>query len=347
MSQIILSIKPEEATKIILNKLLSRRMRHVIEKRFGLKGGRRHTLESIGGEYKITRERVRQIESEALKHLRKDANLSEIEEPVKALENHINNCGGITAEHYLLSSAQANRHHPHLILLLNISPKFHLVPETDAYHDRWTVSKDKAEVAGKAVAGTVERLQEGKKPVSHEELNSMIAKYAGDSLGGEVPRQVVDSYLATSKLIRRNPSCHNGLASWPSISPRGIRDKAYLVLAKTGKPLHFRDVADAISKSGWSKKKAHPQTVHNELIKDSRFVLVGRGLYGLKEWGYEPGLVKDVLVSVLKQAGKPLAKDEVIRLVSDKRLVKPQTILLNLQNKSLFKRTDEGKYTLV
>lgn len=322
-------------------------MRHVIEKRFGLKGGRRHTLESIGSEYKITRERVRQIESEALKHLRKDANLSEIEEPVNALEGHINNCGGVAAEHYLLSSASANRHHPHLILLLNISPKFHLVPETDAYHDRWAVSKDRAELAGKAMAGVVERLAEGRKPVSQGELNSIIAKHAGEVLGGEVLGQVVESYLATSKLIRQNPYGEYGLASWPSISPRGIRDKAYLVLVKGGKPLHFRDVADAISKSGWSKKKAHPQTVHNELIKDSRFVLVGRGMYGLKEWGYEPGLVRDVLVSVMKGAGKPLGKDEVIKLVSEKRMVKPQTILLNLQNKSLFKRTDEGKYTLV
>jgi hypothetical protein len=106
-------------------------------------------------------------------------------------------------------------------------------------------------------------------------------------------------------------------------------------------------VAERIDKAGWSKRRAHPQTVHNELIKDPRFVLIGRGLYALKEWGYEPGVVREILVSVMKEAGTPLSKDDIVRLVSERRFVKPQTILLNLQNKSLFRRTEDGKYTLV
>ena len=52
--------------------------------------------------------------------------------------------------------------------------------------------------------------------------------------------------------------------------------------------MHFKEVAEAISKT--FGKKTHYATCHNELIKDSRFVLVGRGMYALAEWGYQAGI---------------------------------------------------------
>ena len=87
-----------------------------------------------------------------------------------------------------------------------------------------------------------------------------------------------------------------------------------------------------------------PQTVHNELIKDPRFVLVGRGLYALKEWGYEEGQVKDVILKILKEARKPLPKEEILAGVLKQRMVKENTVLLNLNNKKYFLKTPEGKY---
>ena len=126
-----------------------------------------------------------------------------------------------------------------------------------------------------------------------------------------------------------------------------MRDKAYVALSRAKKPLHFTDVARAITSASWSNRKAHPQTVHNELIKDSRFVLVGRGFYALREWGYEPGVVRDVIVRTLKDSPRPLPKEKIVELVLQKRLVKPPTVFLNLQNKTIFKRLDDGTYTLV
>jgi hypothetical protein len=177
-------------------------------------------------------------------------------------------------------------------------------------------------------------------------LHAIVAR-AGKEIRGETPPQhVIESLLTSAKSIRKNPYGEFGLSWWPSINPSGVKDKAYVAIAKAGKPLHFREVAEVINKAGWSKKKAHPQTVHNELIKDKRFVLVGRGLYALKEWGYEPGAVRDVIVSVLGEAQKPLSKDEIVAAAAKKRLVKVPTILLNLQNKKLFKRLDNGTFTL-
>ena len=114
-----------------------------------------------------------------------------------------------------------------------------------------------------------------------------------------------------------------------------VRDYAYLIIRKHGSPIHFREVANLIEKT--FKKRAHFATTHNELIKDARFVLVGRGLYALSEWGYEKGVVKDVIASILKKEG-PMAKDEIIKKVLKERYVKENTVLVNLQNPKFFKK---------
>jgi RNA polymerase primary sigma factor len=54
--------------QIALEKL-SDRMRHVLELRFGLAGATPKTLEEVGTELGVTRERVRQLESRALREL--------------------------------------------------------------------------------------------------------------------------------------------------------------------------------------------------------------------------------------------------------------------------------------
>ncbi len=347
MSKINLPVEPQEATKLLLKKLPSRRMKDVMEKRFGLRGGRKYTLEAIGKEYKITRERVRQIESEALKHLHKEENIAEFKPLFQAVEAHIKNHGEVMGERELLADLSDKKYQKHVVLLLGVNRNFHSLPESEECHERWTVSKEKSGLVEKLITGAVKDLGEKTRPVTREELMEILAKNAKELLGKEEEEPVLNSYLATSRVIRTNPYGEYGLAIWPTINPRGVKDRAYLVLAKAKKPMHFREVARAIEKVGWSKKRAHPQTVHNELIKDNRFVLVGRGMYALKEWGYEPGAVRDVMLSTMKGVASPLTKEEVVKLVSEKRLVKPQTILLNLQNRSLFKKTEDGKYTLV
>jgi len=359
----------QEATKILLKDLPTRRMRDVIERRFGLKGGRRHTLEAIGKEYKITRERVRQIETDALRNLGQSGALPVLEPVFQALENHLREHGAVMAEHHFLSSVAEAKIHPHVRLLLDVGTVFRKIPETDHCYPRWTVDLDAVARGDKVIVGVVRDLESLKKPVSESALYDIVARNAKAIEGTSLHRPVLAAYLAAHKYIRKNPYGEYGMSSWAAVNPRGVRDKAHVVLVKAGEPMHFREVAHAISEAGWSvphfspatprakstlqlkgagsKRRAHPQTVHNELIKDSRFVLVGRGLYALKEWGYEAGTVKDIIVSVLKQAHRTLTKDEIVSKVFEKRMVKAPTIFLNLQNKSLFRKTEEGKYTLV
>jgi len=156
----------------------------------------------------------------------------------------------------------------------------------------------------------------------------------------------LDTCLSVSKTISKNIFDEVGLVSWPEVKPRGVKDKAYLVLKKAKSPKHFGDIAKLINEVSFSNKKANVQTVHNELIKDGRFVLVGRGMYALSEWGYSSGTVKDVLVNILKKSQKPLAKASLVAKVMDARMVKENTILLNLQDSKTFSKKEDGTYTL-
>ena len=156
------------------------------------------------------------------------------------------------------------------------------------------------------------------------------------------------SYLELSKRIQENKDNKLGLIDWPEIKPRGVKDKAYLVFKKHEKPLHFTEVAKMIDQLEYNlpNKKTYPQTVHNELIKDARFVLVGRGTYALAEWGYLPGTIKDIITKVLKDKKEPTNKDEIVKEVLAQRLVAKNTVLMNLNNKKYFRKDENDKYFL-
>jgi len=88
------------------------------------------------------------------------------------------------------------------------------------------------------------------------------------------------------------------------------------------------------------------QAIHNELIKDPRFVLIGRGIYALSSWGYKKGTISDTIKSILEKSETPLTREEIVKQVLKVRKVKETTILLNLQNKALFKKIGKNSYTL-
>ncbi len=302
----------------ILLRGLSSRTEDVLVRRFGLRG-ERETLEEIGAKYGITRERIRQIQDDGLRILEKRTQASECQKVFKAFAKTLKNFGSLRKEDVLLTDLGSNNEN-YVYFLLTISKQFQRFSETEDFHAFWATDKNAFENAKKAIGSFIAELQKKQRPMS-------------------LPNFCLTSYAEISKKVLRGPEGLYGLREWPEINPRGIKDKAFIVLKKEQKPLHFSEVATLIGNG------ALRQTVHNELIKDQRFVLVGRGLYALKEWGYEPGIVREVIANVLKTAKKPMEKDMVVDKVLTQRLVKPNTILLNLQNKKYFLKTSEGKYT--
>lgn len=346
MGNLVLQLSPQETARAVLKTLASTRMRDVLEKRYGIKGGNKRTLEDIGKLYGITRERVRQIETEAFRQLRKGPALDLCRPFVDAVRAYVISLGGAISAPMLLETIDRAQTANGAMFLLELDGRMHFASETATRRAAWAVDKAALDRADTVLAELTDFLQGRHRAVSEEE----IAALCRERLTGEnfTPSQhTVECVLEMSREIVKNPYREYGLASWPEINPRGVRDKAFVALLKQNSPMHFREVADAINGALWSDRKAHPQTVHNELIKDSRFVLVGRGMYALADWGYEPGVVRDVLVSVMKRNGKPMTKDEIIAEVRKKRIVKHPTILLNLQNKELFRRIDGERYMLV
>jgi len=177
-----------------------------------------------------------------------------------------------------------------------------------------------------------------------------------DALRGIVPDNELDlanehkslfSILKAIAQIEQNKFGYWGHGESREINPKTINDKIYLVLKNHGKPLHYEEISKKINETGFDGKKVNTATVHNELILDGKYVLVGRGLYALKEWGYSKGTVADVIADVLTKAQKPLTKKEITEEVMKQRMVKKTTIDLALMNKKRFERMTGNKYALV
>jgi hypothetical protein len=160
---------------------------------------------------------------------------------------------------------------------------------------------------------------------------------------GRTPSQeLILSCLAIDERLREISEGW-GLTEWRFVRPRSIRDKVEIILKKAGQPLHFMEIANRIKEAQFDHKNVTVQAVHNELIRYPQFVLVGRGLYALREWGYEPGTVADVIEKILKEKGA-LSKKQIIEEVSKQRTVKVGTISLNLQKMPYFVRVGRAVY---
>jgi len=330
-------------------KTLPARMKEVIEKRYGLKTGIKRTLESVGKDYRITRERVRQIEEAAFKHLKKPDNLNKLKLVFNILDDHLKLHGDLRKEDKIFKeirddldfSSKVNLKPSLMLVLYFFSQNFFKHSDTQHLHSFWTRNKTSVKKAIQFINNVILRLDKIKKPLAEKDFYKLVNDEAGI-----LHPKAVSSYLDIDKRIYKNSFGEMGLSSWPEINPRGVKDKAFIVLKKEAKPIHFREIARLINEFNFDSKIAHAQTVHNELIRDERFVLVGRGTYGLKEWGFIPGTVKDVIVNILKESRSPVSQEKIIKMVSDQRIVKNNTVFINLQNRELFKKTDGG-YTLV
>lgn len=339
----MISFKPKQITKSLLE-VLPERARDVLEKRYGLgKDGETYTLEAIGRSYGITRERVRQIENYGIQSIQKSDTYKNHYELFIELQKLIDQLGGgLIAEHVLLdelSTDPATRNH--LYFLLVVGDPFYKSKENPLYAHRWYTERKVADSVEKALQNVYKGLKRDELVSEHEIVDRFRNELA--DIAANHNEEVLRRWLSISKQIGRNPLGDWGPADSPNIRVKGIRDYAYLAVKRHGSPMHFREVANAISEL--FGHQAHVATTHNELIKDPRFVLVGRGLYALTEWGYTAGVVKDVLREILAQEG-PLSRDEIIDKVRKERYVKDNTILVNLQDNNLFKRLANGTYTL-
>lgn len=339
----LIKFKPKQVSKKLLS-ALSDRSKDIIESRYGLGGSNeRMTLEAIGNLYGITRERVRQIENHSIAVIRKSKQYMDGKMVFDELEQLIHVLGGIVVEQDLLDHISKDSSIQNSInFILVIGHPFKKIKEDDDFKHRWYVNESLSE----RVHGSLKKVYENLKDedlVPETEMIKAFMDHVKDLAEKFKDEEMIRRWLSISKKIGKNPLGEWGKTSSPNISTKGMRDYAFLVIRKHGSPIHFKEVAKIIGEV--FKKKAHIATCHNELIKDPRFVLVGRGLYALSEWGYMSGVVKDVIKKIIIKHG-PLTKDEIVDKVMKERYVKENTIAVNLQNPKYFKKDKNGKYTV-
>jgi len=333
----------KNAVQEILGVIEQEREREIITRRFGLLD-RRETLEQIGELLGIPRERVRQLEKAILIRLKiaaEENKVPAIRDVERTLIRDLSENGRVARVHditaRLVGTSHDARHRAHVAFVAELSPSLVVVSENDNYHHGIGIKEHGDEKKIKAdVDHIVKTIKKHGEPIKAEELHAKVDH--------ENPTQV--RALASLSKHLANLKDNWGLAKWPTVNPKNIRDKIYVILAENGKPMHFSEIAKAIKSSDFKRKDVTTQAIHNELIKDKRFVLIGRGIYALDNWGFSKGTVADIITDVLKNAEAPLHRDEIVKRVLKSRQVKETTILLNLQSKPQFKRVAKATYAL-
>lgn len=318
------------------------REREIVARRFGL-FDRKETLEQIGEMLGITRERVRQLEKSVIAKLKTSAeqgkvpHIADFQARVLELLQADGEVARVSELAKHLSNEPNREEQARVSFLSQLSPKLAVVTEDDNFYNSVSV---KASFDEKSLKTAVGKLIDAVKQLGEPKTIEEVAK--ADSI--DDPKQAAALASTSKKLATLNGRW--GLIKWPMVNPKNIRDKIYVILKENGKQMHFNEIAASIKDSDFKRKDVTTQAIHNELIKDKRFVLIGRGIYALKEWGYEKGTVADVISDVLREAGEPLHRDEIVKRVLKSRFVKETTILLNLQGKPQFKRVAKATYTL-
>lgn len=339
-----------DAAKLQIEKIINdtlgtidrEREREIISRRFGL-FDRKETLEQIGELLGITRERVRQLEKAVIGKLKAGADSGQIPHLAMvqdAIIEHLGNMGNVARISDLtpkVSTDNTRIDQSRISFLARLAPKLVVIDDNDFYHQSVGI---KAAHDEKQIKKSVESIIAAVKQIGEPAVVDDIAKSAKI----DNPKQAA-ALASTSKALA---TLNNrwGLIKWPMVNPKNIRDKIYVILKEHGKHMHFNEISGAIKESDFKRKDVTTQAIHNELIKDKRFVLIGRGIYALKEWGYEKGTVADIITEVLKKANEPLHRDEIVKQVLKSRFVKETTILLNLQGKQQFKRVAKATYAL-
>lgn len=333
-------LNTEQIVQDILNSIEREREREIIARRFGL-FDRKETLEQIGELLGITRERVRQLEKVVVTKLRETSldlpHITEVENTLLATLEAAGQSARVTKLAATLTAENTRTDQSRVAFLTELCPRISVISEDDNFFQSAAVAKvhDTAKVK-KEVAAIVAAIKTAGKPVDTKEMTKLAA----------MPSEDYAAALASTSKLLATLNGHWGLVKWPTVNPKNIRDKIYVILSENKKHMHFNEIAEAIKVSDFKRKDVTTQAIHNELIKDKRFVLIGRGIYALKEWGYSKGTVADIIADVLRDAKEPLHRDEIVKRVLKSRFVKETTILLNLQSKPQFKRVAKATYEL-
>ncbi len=348
MSNTVLNkIDIEKSFEHIL-KSLSEKEKNVIERRIGLKW-EKETLQNIGNSFtpSVTRERIRQIEESGIKKIGrivKATILTDIQ--TKAME-YLNLHAGVISSEKLINN---------IIKDLKIEDDVNKALIETVIHSDYDIEKSKQKLGCKiyfylpkidkkditAVHKEAVKILKKKKDVMEKSV--LLEQVVKNLNKNEINAVFVDSVLDLFEDLVEWEENLIWLTKWKILNPKTLKDKSLYILKKEKVPMHFVDIWNKITEYLWETVKTN--TIHNELIRSDDFVLIGRWIYALKEWGFKPGTVIDVIISIMKKKWEPMSTEEITKEVLKERNVKKTTVYMNLQNKKIIERVGRNYYQL-
>ncbi len=359
---------------------LNAKERNIIKNRYGLKNPNKQTLKKLGDRYGLTRERIRQIENIAIGKMKKAEFDDDFYKLKSAISHFLIEHGGFLEKKYLFFLLEKisnynediendiKTNHFDFIFSKFLADDFAKYTKSNLFHDYYKINSYEIEHFEELASEILNIVKEKNDLLKIEELLKIVLELdTYKKYKHKMPSQyyikdkdyIYNQHIVNDiDFINQNKALYsllqtirgikfNNFGDWGhcdrnDVIPKTINDKIYLVLKNNKKSMHFSEIADAINKVKFDQKIANKATVHNELILDDRYVLTGRGMYGLKEWGLIKGTVSEFIEKYLKLMGGPVLKDDIIKEVLSKRKVKINTINLALSNSDKFKK--EGNY---
>ena len=328
---------------------LSEKEKNVIERRVWLKW-EKETLQSIWNSFSptITRERVRQIEESGIRkiwRIIKASILTDIQE--KGIE-FVKMSWGLASRdslvNYLIKELNLEKDINKGVLETIVQSDFDILKSKQKlgckiYFYLSKISRYNVDVINKEA---IKVLKKKKDVIEKEELFKIVSENLKDLRGISAP--LVGSVLELFDDIIFWEDNLVWLTKWKILNPKTLKDKAVYILKKEWTPMHFVDIANKIIEVLEDNVKIN--TIHNELIRNEDFVLIGRGIYALREWWFKPGTVLDVISSILEKRNEPMSTEEIVKEVLKIRDVKETTIYMNLQNRQVIERVWRNFYQL-
>src|SRR3989344_4497293 len=157
---------------------LPEREKQVLSGRYGLEDGKTLTLEQIGQKLNLTRERIRQIEKDALKKLQRLNVPENLRKGVDLIFQIIEDRGNIAQENQILASILATNNsavaQQSVLFILNLTPQFNLLKDSPIYHQSWYLTGFDQNLMDKLSTQTVQILTGTGKPLVLDDLVKLL-----------------------------------------------------------------------------------------------------------------------------------------------------------------------------
>lgn len=335
---------------------LNSREADVIKKRFGI-NSKPLSLEKIGKEYGITRERVRQIEDKALKKIsHKSLQLAFFEKTLYPIINDL--LGDLKIKREIFIYRKLNEIYDIkeeemniLRFFFNIFEKIYYKEENRLFNSFLSTQKHFFEKGLKILNHLYNRLEKNKDTILKEEdVLKILLNEIKIHWNIQPSVEEILEFLKISKVIKRNPLNEYGHFKHPRITPVLLKNKIKIIFEIEKRPLHFNEIhqkllelseiEDELLPFVWKKRYTN-HSIHNALLENDDFVKYGRGKYVLREWGYEEGHIIALMRKILEER-KEVDVDELYEFIRNHKECAPATFRLYLYK--YFKVKDRKVY---